>query len=302
MSPTKAGGVRVMTVNLADTYVDEHFQRPLKDAFVQKIISNFDEKMLGVLIVNKRPDTNGSTYSITDGQQRRAALMQLNRKTAAAVVFEIDEKEEANLFNALQRERRAVTSLERHKAAVYGGDPIAVRLDRITKQNGFTIASSSVSSITALTDKAKVGWTMANYDRTLKIISHAWDEDTPQATSYEVVMGLWMFLERAGKKATVEEVTDALFEYWPRNIVRDSKLEKANDTVSKGRIGSAAWVIAKQFNKFHRRKGVNAVPEKVFTHSFRVSLGMRTRKSNKAVNTGSSSQNEFTSPLSGDDE
>jgi hypothetical protein len=140
---------------------------------------------------------------------------------------------------------------------------------------------------------------LQNYAKTLSVMANAWDEETPQVTAFEVVMGLWMFFQRAGKKATTEEVIDALFDYMPRNIVRDAKLQRAqDDLLLMGRVGSAGWVIAKKFNKFHKRKGVNAVDQKVFTHSFRVSLGMRTRKSNKGVNTGNGVTNEFTSPLS----
>lgn len=295
-SPSK--GVRVLTLPIEKMYVDPKYQRPLSEKFVQKVVDNFDERQLGVMVLNERDD---GTLAVLDGQHRMEAAKRKGRKNLASVVFSIDVQAEGEMFVALQRNRRPVTPLEQHRAMVASKDALAMTIDRITRNAGFRIESGSIASITAIR-KVMEGtgtWAPDNYKRALQVIAQAWTEDVPgNRFAYEIVMGLFMFFQRAGNRATVEETVDALFDYTPRAIIRDAKLAAANDD-KLSRLGASGWTIAKQFNKHHRRKGVQQISYEVFTPSFRTSLGHRTLKEKGGVNTGQfGSRNEFTSPLS----
>ena len=291
--------VQVLKLKLDELNVDPKFQRPLNEKFVQKMVDNYDEKMVGALVVNKRFD---GTYSLIDGQHRKVMLQRKDRKQATCVVFEVDVMEEGKLFVALQKERRPVSAIEQHNVLVNSKDELAVRIDRVTRNNGFTISGSSISAIQRIRYMAQErGWDLANYNKALSTISQVWGVDNSEANKLNSVMGMWMLYERADLRITVESATDAFLSLNARVVARDAKIIEA-DHSDMGMMGATAWVLAQQFNKHNKLKGAQKIERYVFTNSFRTKKGTITRKANDAVNTGSGSQNEIKSPFSFGDE
>lgn len=306
-------GVQVKKVKLENIHVDEKYQRPLSDRFVQKVVNNFDEKMLGVLVLNLRPyeaTDDGDFYSIVDGQHRLEALRLLGRTTAQSVVFEMNVQEEGQLFAALQKERRAASAIDQHKALLFSKDPVALSIERVCNTHGFKIASDSIASVTsirnALAKRGEVGgesghnWKIENFSKALKVIKQVWPND-PTALKREIIMGMWMVFERGEKKITTESAYEAFLDLNPRTVVRDAKIVQHD--LQYGKTGSAAWVLADAFNKYHKLRGSSRIEQRMFSPSFRSTLARRTVLAQSAINTGSGSQNEIKSPFStGDDE
>lgn len=283
MSPTNAGakGVTVMNIPLDKVFVDESFQRPLKHKRVEHMTDNFDEKLLGVLVVNKR---DNGMYSVTDGQHRLEMLNMLGRKNTVCVVFQVDPKDEGKLFVALQRERRDVTPIERHKALVNSGEKMALSIEKATTSVGYTLTGSSVACVSSIRTALDRNWHIENYGKALRTIKAVWP-DNPNATKLPVVMGMWLLFERGHLRVTVERATDAFLDLDPRTILRDGKIAEKED-VGMSVMGATAWVLAQQYNKHHKLRGVAKLDKHVFTGIFRIAEGNRRRgKTDPAIDT-----------------
>jgi hypothetical protein len=285
-----------MKVKIADMVVDEKYQRPLSEKFVQKIVDNFDEKQFGVIVCNLR--WNGE-YAVVDGQHRLEAATRRGRKQLDTVVFEIDATEEGKLFSALQANRRAASPIETHKALVFSKDPDAVALDRVVRNNGFRVATDSISAVGRMRQQISRGWTLKNLDKALKVVAGTWGTTNKNALKMEIVMGLWMFFERADLRATTDGAVDAFLDLDPRVVTREAKgIDTEMPNV--GLIGAAGIVFADRYNKYHRLRGVSKIDRMLFTASFRSKLGHRERPEQPRENTGQfgSNRSEYNSPFS----
>lgn len=126
------------TMSLEKLVVDKRYQRPLDPKRVQKIVDEFDPRLLGALEVSVH---NGKA-AIFDGQHRYAALKRLKAASAPCLAHhKLDAKDEATLFVALQRERRNIRPYERFRAMVFSGDPAAREIKRIVEGAGYKIGS-----------------------------------------------------------------------------------------------------------------------------------------------------------------
>ena len=281
--------IQVIKVPIDQMIVDRKFQRPLNERFVVKIVDDYDPKQLGVIVCNRRWD---GTYSVVDGQHRLEAMKRKGRKQLTAVVFEVDAQDEGAIFNALQKNRRAVTPIESHHALVFSKDPDAMALDRITRNAGFRIQTDSVSCIGTLRKHIERGWALNNYKRALDTIRETWGVNDRNATKMEIVVGTFFFFERADIKATTEQAVEAFLDLDLRVVIREAKIidsERANVS----RAGGVAMVLADTYNKYHRLKGPNKIDAELFTASYRTKLGHRTLKQSGKVNTGQFGSHRF---------
>lgn len=123
--------------------VDGRYQRPVQSQRVERIVREFDAKLLGTLELSERK--NG-TFAIIDGQHRYEAVRLVGRKTVPALVHKgLTPKEEADLFARTNMGRKPLTPIQRFRAQVFAGDPDAVALANIITNNGFKVDYSETS-------------------------------------------------------------------------------------------------------------------------------------------------------------
>jgi hypothetical protein len=130
-------------VKIDQLVVDGRYQRPVQEQRVERIIRDFDPKLLGTLELSARK--NG-TFAVIDGQHRYEAVKKLGRKTIPALVHGgLTVKQEADLFARTNMGRKPLTPIQRFRAQVFSGDPDAVALSNLITANGFKVDFAETS-------------------------------------------------------------------------------------------------------------------------------------------------------------
>jgi hypothetical protein len=130
--------VKYDVVPLSKLIVDKHYQRPLDEKRVKKIVEEFDPRLLGTLEVSVR---NGKS-AVFDGQHRLAALRALKATEAPCLQHTgLSAQEEAALFVAHQKGRRNIRPYERFHAMWYSGDATARGIKRVLDKSGYKVGN-----------------------------------------------------------------------------------------------------------------------------------------------------------------
>lgn len=138
-----SGKLRYLTAG--DIKVDTRYQRGLNLAQVERIASQFDPGAFGTITVSRRND--GSLW-VLDGQHRLAALQHMNwgdQRVPCIVYDGLSLDDEAKLFYSPQMTRRALTPMERFRARLILGDPVAIEIKRIANAHGYEINTGTGS-------------------------------------------------------------------------------------------------------------------------------------------------------------
>jgi hypothetical protein len=126
----------VELIKLGDLLVDLKYQRPPQEAFVVKLITEFDETLVGVLDVAERE--NG-THAILDGAQRYQALLKHKKAAWCAVYKGMSISDEAMFFYNKNRNRRSVHPFYQFRALLVTGNKQAVHISRIVSSEGYKL-------------------------------------------------------------------------------------------------------------------------------------------------------------------
>ena len=131
----------VELIPLNDLIVDLTYQRPPQEVFVEQIIQNFDEILVGTLDVAERAD---GTHAILDGAQRFEALQKFKVNVWCSIYKDMTLKDEAMFFYRKNRNRRGVHPFYQFRALMVTGDKRAIAIDRIVKSEGYKLEIGSV--------------------------------------------------------------------------------------------------------------------------------------------------------------
>lgn len=174
------------------------YQRPTNTAQVDKIAGQFDEAKLGLPIVSER----GGKYHLLDGAHRVAALRKIGYTHAMCnVLTGLTYQDEADYFRTQNQNTRPLTKYNLFKAGLEAGEEICVKIDEITRANGFTVGMSAsrfnnIAAIYALTTICSV-YGFEVLDSTLALIRATW-EGINNATRREFLVGVAEFVHRYG--------------------------------------------------------------------------------------------------------
>lgn len=118
-----------------DILIDRTYQRDLVSSKVTAISADWSWLACGVLLVGRR---NGK-YFAYDGSHRHAAAMQRSdiQKLPCLVFESIGADAEAKGFIAANTLRKPIDSLDRYRAHLVAGDPIALKVERLLKDSGY---------------------------------------------------------------------------------------------------------------------------------------------------------------------
>ncbi|QUT04822.1 hypothetical protein KFK14_17550 [Sphingobium phenoxybenzoativorans] len=129
--------------NPAELNIDDGYQRSIdtgpSKALIERIARSWDWRMCLPLVVSKRDD--GSLWVI-DGQHRHAAAMlrgDISYLPCCVGVYG-SVADEAAMFVAMNRARRAINRLDDFHAAQAGGDAEALQIAELIEAAGFTVS------------------------------------------------------------------------------------------------------------------------------------------------------------------
>ena len=120
-----------------DLRVHQLYQRDRQELQISEITKNWSWTKCGVLIVGLR----GGEFWIIDGQQRWcAAMRRSDLRDLPCIVFDTaDVEEEARGFLAVNVNRRVVSALDKHRAAIAAKDEAALWLQQSLDSRGIKL-------------------------------------------------------------------------------------------------------------------------------------------------------------------
>jgi hypothetical protein len=177
-------------VPLSELFIDPGYQREIIPTHLEKIRKDFDVSQLDVLHVSKRD--NGQ-HAVFDGQHRYLILEERPDWDWAPCLVHtgLTPQEEADLFRALQDNRRPLTPIDKFKARVFGEEPVAVGIKAITDKLGFEIGIGP-KSLQAVVVVERV-YRRGNLEETLKMLG-IWRGDAKWLEG-SLIDGLSRFLD-----------------------------------------------------------------------------------------------------------
>jgi hypothetical protein len=133
----KIAGYPAKALSLDNLHFDRAaYQRGEEDTQVSRIMREWDERLLDPVRAARRMD---GTLWVYEGQQRCIAAERLGYTHVQGVVLNIDTvADEAWLFDHANGGKRKVNGQYRHRAQVLYGDPVAVRMEAVLQEFGFT--------------------------------------------------------------------------------------------------------------------------------------------------------------------
>lgn len=135
-------------IHLDRLSMDISYQRSTDNHASQRLITsiaaNFDWRLCLPLIVSRRPD---GKLVVIDGQHRLLGGRLRKMDDLPCCVFTFDSvEEEAKMFVAMNRSRKAMNRLDDFHAALAAGDSEAHQVRQLVEEAGLTIARNTASS------------------------------------------------------------------------------------------------------------------------------------------------------------
>lgn len=131
-------------IAVSDIKLDMAAQRSLVGARLRKLVRNFDQIMLGALLVSERPDG----YYILDGQHRLRAAAQHGVATVTCEVFSgLSKADEATLFMG-RNDRANIARVDRDRNLATSGDQATLDVQMAAQSAGFVFVADKAEDST----------------------------------------------------------------------------------------------------------------------------------------------------------
>lgn len=249
---------RFEMVPTAELEVDEAYQRPLTTFWVE-VRDHFDPALVGTLIVSER---KSGTKSVIDGQTRLKAMVDVGVTAAPCLIYTgLTRGQEAELFAALQKQRRAMRTYHRFRAELFANNPQATGISRISTAVGFELGTeektNTLQSITALEKAYRID--PEHLQETLEVIRDTWgifDAEgasftiDPDAVSAQIINGISAFV-RKQEQLDMERLVNRLQDVTPRLLINRAAQIREGAGPGTGAAGAIAQAI---LNEYMRRK------------------------------------------------
>lgn len=146
--PVRGRRPTIEWVPTADLWIDQTYQRstatPASKKLIRSIAENWNWDLVDVLKVSRRPDDD---LYVIDGQHRNVAAVMRGDITDLPCVIKrcSGPLEEAKLFMAANRGRKAMGRLDDFRAAVGAGDAESALIERLVTDAGLKIAAHEMT-------------------------------------------------------------------------------------------------------------------------------------------------------------
>lgn len=205
LTPTKNGAAAPQNQKLGPCrlsphdprlFVDPDYQRDLEPATQRKIQkAGWSEAKAGYILLNLRPS---GALAIIDGSNRVGGAKSLDVKSINAQVIQITVKDEAELYVAVNRDRKANTQLQLWKA-LSNYDKTVQEMNAVLAKHGFKVqAIGNGHNINHLTCPYAVHWIFQRggltlLEATLETVKMAWPNNR-DARGSTILQGLAHFI------------------------------------------------------------------------------------------------------------
>lgn len=200
-------------VRVGDIFVDDTYGRPLRGK-LKKMIAGWDRREVGVIYLSLRAD---GRYACLDGWHRVTACRTVegeNSTLPARVYIDLSVAEEADLFNAFNRDRQALSAGDLFKSRLAANEKKAHDIYRIIRDIGLDISFDGRPGEGLIQGVATVDHIYDRYggDMLREVyltMTGALGTHSADLTA-DVAKGLAAFLARYGDKAERKRLHDIL--------------------------------------------------------------------------------------------
>ncbi len=232
---------------------DTSYQRDIKMNRVNKIVENFDPRLVNPLKISFRE----GHYYVFDGAHTLAALKKIHKfenfPVMCMIFHGLTYADEAYLF-ALQRgESQDVASAARIKALIISGDAAAIDFEKRVTDVGFKIAYKSSSAMNTMGCVDKM-WRKYNEDpeifsEALSLLKACWHGEH-WSLAANIFGGIFVFLKACKKNYSRDRFIKSMEKADPRTLAKN-----------RSDIGSMdsryAFAMIKLYNKGSKKGSLN---------------------------------------------
>jgi hypothetical protein len=206
--------------------VDMSYQRDPEPADIARYAARgLREELLGLPVLSERPD---GPYVI-DGNHRRLLLLTLGNDTPVTclVCRGLSVADEAEMFYALQRERRGHTAMGQFRARVIMREPVALDIVNILKRHGKRVDSAKTTRSISAARALEGAYSRGALDGTIAVLC-AWNRDDPSVFDGAVITITSTFLAAYGDAVDHATLVARLGAETPRTLAAHLKREKTD--------------------------------------------------------------------------
>ena len=230
------------------------YQRPISEHEVNRLIREWDDRLLEPLIVSFRD----GRFNLVDGQHRVIALRKRNEGRDVMVMCRVytglTYKQEAELCVKLDKAKKHMSLAQSNNAMLESGaDPRLKEINRLMTFAGFTWAldKSKGGNYEITTTRSVIN----AYDllgpnaflRMMQILGNAWHGD-PASLSAVMISGLALFIKTYETELNDHTFVQRISPVAPEEIVRRSRTDFSTDN----RALRCARVILDKYNNGRR--------------------------------------------------
>lgn len=182
-------------------FIDHTYQRQVSGTMVKKIVTNFNESLIGVLKVIKRKN---NMFSVVDGQHRLSVLKTIGYDSVPCLVYpETTTQEEIFMFKELNQNVNKLKALELFWSLVGAGDKESIEILEVIKKNGLKVSKKSSDRECSKNSISAIGiikQIVKNYkldilDKTLDFVTKVWPANG-EALTGQLLEGIAIFTNR----------------------------------------------------------------------------------------------------------
>lgn len=220
----------VRKVLLESLLVDTSYQREVKGGHT-KIVDNFDEDALGILLVAERED---GTLWIVDGLQRVTALKKLGHSSVLARVFSSDGPEhEAHVFKRVNLDRTKLSPLELFRSLLAAQDADAWALKESVEAQQFRISTDSRSPMSlrcvSMLQRVQCVHGLDALAFSLECCRDAWPGERVTLWS-DIIYGLAWFYSEAGASVDMAVMKAKMATTTPQKIMYAARRQSLSNS------------------------------------------------------------------------
>ena len=220
-----------MHLSLSDLYSGQPYQRPIKDRVVDKLVREWDPRLLTPLVVSYRE----GRYYLVDGQHRACAMRKKNSGkdvTALCQVYRgLTYEQEAELYYKLDQAKGHLRLSSATKALLESGsDAEVTEIRRLLEEAGFTWALDKPTgeafeieaTRTVINAYRLLGG--AAFSRMLSLLARTW-HGAPSSVKASIISGMALFVKTYETELNDNTFIKRLSAVDPDEIIRRGKVD-----------------------------------------------------------------------------
>ena len=220
-----------MHLSLADLYSGQPYQRPVKDPVVDRLVREWDVRLLAPLVVSYRD----GHYYLLDGQHRACAMRKMNDGKDVVALCQVYRgltyEQEAELYYKLDQAKWHLRLAHATKALLESGSNAEiVEIHRLIEEAGFVWAldKSTGESFEIGTARAVINAYRllggAAFSRMLLLMAKTW-HGTPASLKSSILSGMALFIKTYETELDDATFINRLSVIDPDEIIRRGKVD-----------------------------------------------------------------------------